>query len=153
LSRVDGTVSAREIMQMIPLPPEETQKSLFGLLCTGVVEHAPGPPKGTAPRVAPASRPAPAAAPQPPPAPAPPPAAPPPAAAAPPPPAPRPGPPAPPPASAPSAPPVPPPAAAEERRREILDAFDNLKTRTHYEVLGIATTATEAQVKEAYFKL
>jgi Domain of unknown function (DUF4388)/DnaJ domain len=38
LSRVDGTTSAREIVQMIPLPGEETRKSLFGLLCTGIVE-------------------------------------------------------------------------------------------------------------------
>jgi Domain of unknown function (DUF4388)/DnaJ domain len=38
LSRVDGTTSARQIIQMIPLPPEETQKSLFGLLSTGIVE-------------------------------------------------------------------------------------------------------------------
>src|SRR5262249_22259870 len=73
--------------------------------------------------------------------------------------APRPSPAAPPPASAPAASaigPAPTPVgspAAEERRREILDAFDNLKTRTHYEGLGIATAATEAQVKEAYFKL
>jgi hypothetical protein len=165
-------------MLMIPLPPEETQKSLFGLLCTGVVEHAEGPPKPAPPRAAPASRPAPAA-PQPPPAAAPPsaaasPASPPrpapPAAAPPSPPPPS----VPPAAAAPSASaqPVAPPAAtppapavgpapaapagspaAEERRREILDAFDHLKTRTHYEVLGIPTTATEAQVKEAYFKL
>jgi len=186
LSRVDGTVSAREIMQMIPLPPEETQKSLFGLLCTGVVEHAPGPPKAAASRPAPASRPVPPAVPQPPPISAPasaaaappvPPAAPPgsaprssPIAAASPPPPPPPA--AARPASAAPAPPAPPPAAAaaaagvgptptapagspaaEERRREILDAFDHLKTRTHYEVLGIATNATDAQVKEAYFKL
>jgi hypothetical protein len=38
LSRVDGTTSAREIIQMIPLPAEETRKSLFGLLCTGIIE-------------------------------------------------------------------------------------------------------------------
>jgi tetratricopeptide (TPR) repeat protein len=38
LSRVDGTTSAREVIQMIPLPAEETRKSLFGLLCTGIIE-------------------------------------------------------------------------------------------------------------------
>ncbi len=32
LSRIDGVASAREILQMIPLPAEETQRSLFGLL-------------------------------------------------------------------------------------------------------------------------
>ena len=39
LSRVDGRTSAREIVQMIPLPAEEVEKSLFGLLSTGVVEY------------------------------------------------------------------------------------------------------------------
>jgi hypothetical protein len=38
LSRVDGTLSAREIVQITPLPAEEVQRSLFGLLSTGVVE-------------------------------------------------------------------------------------------------------------------
>ena len=49
LSRVDGTTSAHEIVQMIPLPAEETQKSLFGLLSTGIVEYAAAPgPQGRA---------------------------------------------------------------------------------------------------------
>ncbi len=39
LSRIDGVASAREILQMIPLPAEETQKSLFGLLSTGVIAY------------------------------------------------------------------------------------------------------------------
>ena len=38
LSRVDGVTSGREIVQLIPLPPERTQRSLLGLLSTGVVE-------------------------------------------------------------------------------------------------------------------
>src|SRR5262249_36163001 len=45
LSRVDGTLSAREVVAMIPLPPEEVQRSLFGLLSTGMVEFLPLPPK------------------------------------------------------------------------------------------------------------
>ena len=45
LSRVDGTLSAREVIQATPLEIEETQRSLFGLLCTGVVEYLPLPPK------------------------------------------------------------------------------------------------------------
>jgi hypothetical protein len=47
LSRIDGTLSAREVMQLIPLPGEEVQRSLFGLLSTGVVEylsHLPAKP-------------------------------------------------------------------------------------------------------------
>jgi tetratricopeptide (TPR) repeat protein len=44
-------------------------------------------------------------------------------------------------------------AAPDARRQEILDAHAGLKTRTHFEVLGITREATEAQVKEAYFRL
>jgi len=173
LSRVDGTVSGHEIGQMIPLPPEETQKSLFSLVCVGAIEYAPGPPKTSARA---ATRPTPAAAP--PPAP---PAHPPPAdaplkapatqtedAQAPPPPAPTPataaGPPPPkappPPAELPTTggASVPPPPAvisaeAAARRQEILDAFEGLKSSNHFEILGIPRASNDAQVKEAYFRL
>jgi tetratricopeptide (TPR) repeat protein len=142
LSRVDGTLSAREVTQLIPLPVEETQKSLFGLLSTGVVEFLPLPPrprpaveragpKGRVASALPGAGEAAAPAPAPPPPVAPPPPAPPPVAAA-----------------APET-----PAAADARRQEIFDAFDALKTRTHFEVLGVAREATEAQVKEAYFRM
>ena len=60
LSRVDGVASAREIVQMIPLPSEETQKSLFGLLSTGVIEYAAVVRRTRAP-AAPAPAPAPPA--------------------------------------------------------------------------------------------
>src|SRR5262245_21299075 len=74
LSRVDGVTSAREVIQLIPLPAEETQKSLFALLCTGSGEYGEKKAKAPAP-----PRPAVAAPPPPPtspaPAPAPPPAA------------------------------------------------------------------------------
>jgi tetratricopeptide (TPR) repeat protein len=209
LSRVDGVASAREILQMIPLPVEETQKSLFGLLSTGVIEYAEGqkrkrdaaapahPPREavaaplpapTAHAETPAEAPVAPTPPAPtPPAPAPPPAppvaAPSPAPAAPPPSAA----PAPPPAGAapatapaphstpqPSHPPPPAPAAApatahvaeppaapaapldpkaEERRREILEAWEGLKERNHFEVLGLQRAVGEAEVKEAYFRL
>jgi tetratricopeptide (TPR) repeat protein len=39
LSRIDGTLSAREIFQIIPLPQEDVERSLFALLCTGTVEY------------------------------------------------------------------------------------------------------------------
>jgi len=136
LSRVDGTLSAREIVAMISLPREETHKSLFALLSTGMIEYLPLPPK---PRPADAKKkamPVQMAA-----------------------------------APAPELPPVvlpPPPTAAESaaraaehaaaaqddpRRMEILEAFTALKHRTHFQVLGLERTATEAQVKEAYFRL
>jgi curved DNA-binding protein CbpA len=42
LSRVDGLTSARQIFQITPAPQEEAERSLFGLLCTGIVEYLPG---------------------------------------------------------------------------------------------------------------
>ncbi len=41
VSRIDGQTTARELLKIIPLPPEEIERSLFGLLCTGVVEYLP----------------------------------------------------------------------------------------------------------------
>ena len=148
LSRVDGTSSAHEVMQTIPLPVEETQKSLFGLLCTGIIEYAVG--------LAPKARPKPASPARPVGAPAPSRPAPPPPAAAPiipssparvaTPPAPV--------TSAPTAAAVPATSPAmDSRRQEISDAYHGLKTRTFFEVLGIERSATEQQVKEAYFRL
>jgi curved DNA-binding protein CbpA len=161
LSRVDGTTTGRELLQMIPLPVEETQKSLFGLLSTGVIEYGEkqqpkrkGPPPAAAaaePPHAPRPEPPPAPRPEPPRASSSPPTAPAPAArttAA--------------PAAAvhaPAPPAAPAPAAAaadqkaEERRKEILDAWEGLTTRTHFEVLGLARNVGEAEVKEAYFGL
>jgi tetratricopeptide (TPR) repeat protein len=154
LSRVDGVASAREIMQMMPLPVEETQKSLFGLLSTGVIEYALGQRRkrdAAAPAHAAREQPQPAAeAPQPSqPAQepqAPPPSAPPPVTTA---------------SAEPTPPPEPPPTApaapldqkADERRREILEAWEGLATRNHFEVLGLTRGVGEAEVKEAYFRL
>jgi len=39
------------------------------------------------------------------------------------------------------------------RRLEILEVHDGLAYRTHFEVLGVPRDATEAQVREAYFRL
>ena len=39
LSRVDGTLTAREVFHLTPLPAEDTERSLFALLCTGAVEY------------------------------------------------------------------------------------------------------------------
>ena len=39
LSRVDGEMTAREVLQVTPFSPEEAEKSLFCLLCTGVLEY------------------------------------------------------------------------------------------------------------------
>jgi curved DNA-binding protein CbpA len=152
LSRIDGTLSAREVVQVIPMVAEDTLKSLFGLLCTGVIEYLPLPPKVPQKLEAPRPLPKPAPTPAPPaPTPAPHHASPTPQAA--------PAPPA-------AAPPVPSPAAAaarpappglspeqEARRKEVLELFEGLKTKSHFEVLGIPRASNESQVKEAYFKL
>jgi tetratricopeptide (TPR) repeat protein len=42
---------------------------------------------------------------------------------------------------------------AADRRREIMEAFEALKQRTHFEVLDLKRGATDAQVKDAYFRL
>ncbi len=155
LSRVDGVTSAREVIQLIPLPAEETQKSLFGLLCTGILEYGekkartvPARPVAAAASPPPLPSPpiAPPAAPPPPTAPPPPAAAAPPRAPAPP----QPPPVAPPPAPAAAAPAV---DSGASRRKEILEAFETMKDKNHFELMGIERTATEAQVKEAYFRL
>ena len=139
LSRVDGVTSAHEIVQMIPLPAERTQRSLLGLLSTGVVEFVARPSRKTAP-AGPGERPREASAARAPGTRAP---------------APRrrsrrPAPPEPP---APAPRPEPADEKTAERRREILEAWDGLKTRTHFEVLGLSRAVGEAEVKDAYFRL
>jgi hypothetical protein len=147
LSRVDGTLSAREIVELAPVPAEQAERSLLGLLCTGVITYLDRPAKrrsgrrptlrAQGPAAQGARRPtqsirrltqsirrltqsirAPGA-------------------------------------------PTPPPAAAEIdegmtiklRRRETEHAYSTLKARDLYEVLGIERTATDAQIKDAYFRL
>jgi hypothetical protein len=191
LSRVDRILSAREVIQITPLPPEDVQRSLFGLLSTGVLEYVAAPPKAKppAPKVeAPAPLSASPAGEQPVVEPAE-------------------GEPAEvedwragmPPADEPpptqvwptlaelgglpreASPDEPPPtqvwptlaelgatgemappsdsaptqrlAPVDTRRLEILEAHDGLGLRTHFEILGVSRDATEAQVREAYFRL
>jgi tetratricopeptide (TPR) repeat protein len=132
LSRVDGSSSAREVVQMIPLGTEETLKSLFGLLCTGIIEYGANAPKKSAtagPALAVGRKATPRTSPE--------------AAAR-----------AAPPSPANTSPSVPVRSPAmDSRRQEIVDAFDGLKTRDYFEILSLPRTATEQQVKEAYFGL
>jgi tetratricopeptide (TPR) repeat protein len=125
LSRVDGLTSANEIVQMIPLPPERTHRSLLGLLSAGVVEFVSVRPSLKTARAAGGERPREGAPPTHP-APEPPPAA---------------------------AGPEPADEKAAERRREILEAWDGLETRTHFEVLGLSPSVGQVEVKDAYFRL
>jgi tetratricopeptide (TPR) repeat protein len=54
LSRVDGTTPARQVLQLLPLDPEETERTLLGLLLTGRVEYRaePAPQAGRPPEPA-----------------------------------------------------------------------------------------------------
>jgi curved DNA-binding protein CbpA len=47
LSRVDGTLTASEILRMAPVSTEEAQRSLVGLIYTGMVEFLPETPATT----------------------------------------------------------------------------------------------------------
>jgi curved DNA-binding protein CbpA len=153
LSRIDGVMTAREIFQITPLPEEDTERSLFALLCTGTLEYVPKTAKWQARAAAQAGQqpPVPSPATPPPPGPSGPSSAP----------APSPTTPAPSPTSKSDA------ARAlkeeaereearknlEARRREIVEAFEGLQGRDHFELLGIERKATENEVKEAYFRL
>jgi len=154
MSRIDGTLTAREVFTIIPLPPEDTERSLFVLLCSGAVEYrtagareAPGSgvraARAAAAAAAAAASPVRPAAPAAPTVPA--------QAAA-----------APPPAPPPTAPTAPARSAAdaiqgrqllEARRQLIVNAHEAMATKNHFEFLGVPRTATEAEVKEAYFRL
>jgi curved DNA-binding protein CbpA len=148
LSRIDGTLSAREVISLIPLPAEDVERSLFGLLCTGMVDRLADkpvprrPPREAGHAAAVRSRPeptppAPASGPAPPPGPV----TPPPAVA-------------PPPSAAPSGNTT----TAEGRRirtpvevrQLIVEAYEGLAAKTHFEVLGIPRGASEADVRQAY---
>lgn len=187
LSRIDGTLTAEEVVELAPVEPDEARRSLLGLLCTGMVQYRLDKPKPTKrfptvrkrlatmrfavkdvasafkgpadtaastsmPRSEPPRTEAPRVVPAPPtvmPAPSP-------VTAPPPPGAPR---------SAEPTHPAPPPktttaVAAEdaarqtaERRAEILELHANLKTRNHFEILGIPRASRDSEVKEAYFRL
>ncbi|HSD66719.1 MAG TPA: J domain-containing protein, partial [Vicinamibacteria bacterium] len=152
LSRIDGTSSVRQVLQLVPLDPDETERTLLGLLLTGRVEYGPA----LAPRAE--HRPDAAALP---PGDAPPPAA---ETAT----------------DAEGLPahadgtfplaslieadvpswetPASPPEEAldpetRERRREIREVFDSLPSKNHFEVLGVEPGCTDADVKRAYATL
>jgi tetratricopeptide (TPR) repeat protein len=132
LSRVDGQLSAREVMQLVPLDASETERSLFGLLLAGLVAF-----DAARPSAPPKPRPRPS------------PVGPPPAES-------RPWVERPAVAETPPVPALDPAAQAalEARRREIYEAHSNLlMNRNHFDVLGLPRNATEADVKAAYFQL
>ncbi|MCG6923668.1 MAG: DnaJ domain-containing protein [Acidobacteria bacterium] len=65
LSRIDGQTSAREILQLVPMEPDDAERTLAGLVLTGRVTRQPGPapvsrPTRPRPTVKHAAQPAPA---------------------------------------------------------------------------------------------
>ena len=52
----DGTLSAREVVSLIPLPSADTERSLFGLLCTGTVDYLPESARARSPLPASSAR-------------------------------------------------------------------------------------------------
>jgi tetratricopeptide (TPR) repeat protein len=127
LSRIDGTATARQVLQLVPLDSDEAERSLLGLLLTGRVELRPAPTPRAVPR--------PEASPPPPTVSDLPRFEPPPVVGA-----------------------VPAPEAALdpetlEARREILEYFQSLPLKNHFEVLGVDPGCTDAEVKRAYASL
>jgi len=148
LSRIDGSSSARDVMALVPLPSDDVERSLFSLLCTGIVDYrremtsaSRAGSRRSKPATDAGSTPMPAAATSATPTPSqatPPPATPTPAAA-----------PVVTPAPA-AAPPTPRPERnVDELRTLILSLHDRLKL-DHFEVLGLERSATEAEIRETY---
>jgi curved DNA-binding protein CbpA len=114
LSRIDGTTSARQVLQLVPLEPEQAERGLLGLLLTGRVGYRLAPVAAVVPPPAVPAGPggedsrAPEAALDP---------------------------------------------ETAERRREILDLFQSLPLKDHFEVLGVKPGCTDAEVKKAYATL
>jgi serine/threonine protein kinase/tetratricopeptide (TPR) repeat protein len=152
LSRIDGRLTIREVLSLAPVSAEDAERSLFGLLCTGTVDHLSdrpvprrtSPPPTTRPHRQAASPPdVPPVTPSSPAAP--------PAAPA----APRPA-----PGTSEAAHAAGPPATPErpqaqaldavEVRRMILGAYQGLAFKDHFDLLGIPPTATEAETRLAY---
>ena len=133
LSRIDGTLSAREMLSLVPGPPEDAARSLFGLLCTGLVDYkalstrrsntaeftrraldaASATARQWAAAVETTPSPVPARG-------------------------------TPPPSSEPT---------GEDLRRMILSAYESLRYKDHFEFLDIPRAASEAEVREAYAQL
>jgi curved DNA-binding protein CbpA len=127
LSRVDGTLTAREVLDLAPMEREAAERSLLALITKGVVAWTErsarkAPARGTGPAPQPAGA-------QPTHAP---------------------------PSADPAPPRQPDPAMDEERaerRREIENLHARLKTMNHFEALGVPRASSEKEVKAAYFSL
>jgi curved DNA-binding protein CbpA len=118
LSRVDGTLCAAEVLQLVP-DHEEGERSLLGMLLTGLVELLEPPSKPASPPPAPVS-------------------------------------------IAGETPVAPAEeldeatkaarARVEAQRRDVLQVHEALASSSHFEILGVSETASEAEIKQAYFQ-
>ncbi len=115
LSRVDGRLSAAEVLQLVPSSSGDPERSLLGLLLTGVVELLEPTRKTLVARAEAIEEPVPVV-----PAPAPLPAS-------------------------------EPPNRNDPRRREVLEAYENLVHQSHFETLGVSPGASELEIKQAFF--
>jgi hypothetical protein len=137
LSRIDGATTLREVLQVVPLAPEESERTLLGLLLTGRVECRPPLPRivhrhetSEQPPPEPAADSAPPrdedAAPEV---------------------VPQDDEPAQP------APPAPLDEETREKRLEIRELSESLRWRNHFEVLGLEPGCSDADVRRAYVAL
>jgi len=155
LSRIDGSLRISEVLSLAPVSAEDAERSLFGLLCTGTVDYpsdrpvsrgAPSPPTTRVPRRRESS---PHVTPLPPgmPVTSRDPVATPSAGSRPSDTDPAAGPP-----ETPERPLAEAPDAAEIRRL-ILEAYEGLPFKDHFDLLGIPPTASESDVRLAYARL
>jgi serine/threonine protein kinase len=138
LSQIDGRTSARDVFKLIPAPTENVERSLFSLLCTGVVEYAaPAARVSSTIRMPAPARPTTVARPVP----------------------------APPRTVMVTKPPHPTATSEagedlkrerqriEETRARIVTAYDALEHQDHFEFFGLERKSNDMQVREAYARM
>jgi tetratricopeptide (TPR) repeat protein len=125
LSRVDGTMSAREILQIIPADPAEAARTIVALVCLGLIEGLSGVRRTADTAAIPerpdrdeAATPAKTVA-----------------------------------SPAPQAETRSSEHQKEKERNEISSFFEGLDDKNHFELFDLPRSATEAEIKDAYFKL
>jgi serine/threonine-protein kinase len=133
LSRIDGVFTAEQVVSLVPLPRVDVERSLFGLLCAGIIAYAADAPRprSTPPATPPAGSERAVAAPP----------APDPAAAAPA---------VEPPPELPSPRDVP---RAEELRKQVLGLHERAATADAFELLGVSRSATDSEIRDAWARL